>query len=289
MRLAQSREQLREVTRQWRSRGLSTALVPTMGKLHRGHLALVEAASRVADRVITSIYVNPTQFGENEDFESYPRTLDADRLALEQADCNLLFAPDHAAMYPHGTDQAVRVLASPELAGTLEGEFRPGHFDGVVTVVARLFNLVCPDTAVFGEKDYQQLLIIRRMVHDLGYGIRIVGVPTVRESDGLAMSSRNTYLDTEQKQAAAGLNGVLRETAGRIIDGSSEVDQAERDAAGSLDSLGMRVEYIAVRRAEDLKPPHSGDRELRVLAAAWCGQTRLIDNVKLTRVGISRI
>jgi len=286
MRQAKDRGQIRSITRRWRQEGQKIALVPTMGNLHDGHLALVEAARLEADRVVTSIYVNPAQFGAGEDFESYPRTLDADRHALEQAGCDLLFLPAHHTMYPRGLENSVRLLASPDLAASLEGNSRPGHFDGVVTVVARLFNLVDPDIAVFGEKDYQQLLVISRLVHDLGYGIRIVPVPTVREAGGLAMSSRNNYLEPEQRRAAGELNAVLLEAAEQIKHEALDPTLVERAAAASLENLGFRVEYVAIRRAEDLGMPGAADRQVRVLAAAWCGETRLIDNIEVNCVGI---
>ncbi|MFC1694598.1 pantoate--beta-alanine ligase [Pseudomonadota bacterium] len=287
MQRAENRKQIHAVTEPWRREGLKIALVPTMGNLHRGHLSLVEAARREADRVVTSIYVNPAQFGEGEDYASYPRTLEADSLALEQAGCDLLFVPGHNTMYPSGLDHAVRLLASPDLAGVLEGESRPGHFDGVVTVVARLFNLVVPDVAVFGEKDYQQLLVIQRMADDLGYGIRIVPVPTVRETSGLAMSSRNNYLDKAERESAGRLNAILLHAAGQVRSGCENCIQVEQAAIARLKELGFRVDYVAVRRAEDLLMPGSGDPDLRVLAAVWSGPTRLIDNVRVIRVGIS--
>jgi pantoate--beta-alanine ligase len=285
MRQATNREQIRAITRRWRSEGLKTALVPTMGNLHRGHLALVEAARREADRVVTSIYVNPAQFGEGEDFDNYPRTLDSDCELLEQAGCDLVFVPDQRTMYPYGLENPVRVLAPADLSTSLEGKSRPGHFDGVVTVVARLFNLVDPDVAVFGEKDFQQLLVIRRMVEDLGYGIRIVPVPTVREPSGLAMSSRNNYLGAEEREAAGALSTVLLEAAERIKGGSKGLAQVEQDARTRLKGLGFRVDYVAVRRAKDLGEPQPGDFELRVLAAVYHGRTRLIDNVSAIGVG----
>jgi len=287
MQRAENRKQIHAVTEPWRREGLKIALVPTMGNLHRGHLSLVEAARREADRVVTSIYVNPAQFGEGEDYASYPRTLEADSLALEQAGCDLLFVPGHNTMYPSGLDHAVRLLASPDLAGVLEGESRPGHFDGVVTVVARLFNLVVPDVAVFGEKDYQQLLVIQRMADDLGYGIRIVPVPTVRETSGLAMSSRNNYLDKAERESAGRLNAILLHAAGQVRSGCENCIQVEQAATARLKELGFQVDYVAVRRAEDLLMPGSGDPDLRVLAAVWSGPTRLIDNVRVIRVGIS--
>jgi len=258
-----------------------------MGNLHDGHLALIEAARRVADRIVTSVYVNPTQFGEGEDFKSYPRTLATDSQLLEQAGCDLLFTPDHHTMYPFGLEHPVRLLASPDLAAPLEGAFRPGHFDGVVSVVARLLNLVSPDFAVFGEKDYQQLLVIRRMVDDLAYHTRIVPVPTVREASGLAMSSRNNYLEPSQREAAGELNTVLAEAAGRVKAEPFELRRVERDARDRLKRFGLRVEYVAIRRAEDLAVPRDSDLRLRILVAAWSGETRLIDNMEIIRVGIS--
>jgi len=285
MRLAENREQLDAVSGRWRGEGLKTALVPTMGNLHAGHLALVDAARRHADRVVTSIYVNPTQFGQGEDFARYPRTLAADCELLEQAGCDLVFVPKQKTMYPHGLANPVRVQAPADLASILEGESRPGHFDGVLTVVARLFNLVAPGVAVFGEKDYQQLLVVRRMVEDLGYGIRIVAVPTVREPDGLAMSSRNNYLDSADRSSSNHFSRVLQEAANRISNGSGNWERAERDATAQLTELGFRVDYVAVRRAADLREPQPADRDLRILAAAYVGQVRLIDNIRANSVG----
>jgi len=324
---AENRDQLDTRTRDWRLAGLRIALVPTMGNLHEGHLALVRAARETADRVITSIYVNPAQFGEGEDFQRYPRTLDSDLESLEEAGCDLVFVPDDRTMYPNGLENAVRLLAAPDLASVLEGASRPGHFDGVVTVVARLFNLARPDAAVFGEKDYQQLLVIRRMVEDLAWRIRIVPVPTVREDGGLAMSSRNHYLAEEERDAAGRIHAVLRDAALRVdelltaADSQAEagkqdspcsrselIDVVERSrlspkaGAGKRDSLfarleaeaaeqlsryGLKVDYVAVRRARDLDLPRPGDSDLRILAAAWSGPTRLIDNLPINKVGIS--
>ena len=287
MQQAENRVQIHSVTRSWRRKGLTIALVPTMGNLHGGHIALVEAARKEADRVVASIYVNPTQFGQGEDFTSYPRTLEADCVALEQAGCDVLFVPGHDTMYPSGLEHAIRLQASPDLATILEGNTRPDHFNGVVTVVARLFNLVDPDIAVFGEKDYQQLLVIQRMVYDLGYNIRIVPVPTVRESSGLAMSSRNNYLESAERASAGRLNAVLLDAAGQINDGAEDFSRVEQDTISILEESGFRVDYVAVRRAGDLDLPRSDDQELRVLAAVWSGLTRLIDNVGVIRVGIS--
>jgi pantoate--beta-alanine ligase len=282
MRLAVTREQLWGILDRWRRDGERIALVPTMGNLHAGHLALVHAARQSAERVVTSIYVNPTQFGAGEDFEQYPRTLDSDRQKLEAAGCDLVFAPGPDAVYPGGIAQAVKVSASPNLAQTLEGRHRPGHFDGVVTVVARLFNLVYPDVAVFGEKDYQQLLVIRHMTDELGYPTKILAVPTVREDGGLAMSSRNGYLDESQRTSATRLNGVLAKVAADLEKPGACPETLERAASDRLTELGFRVDYVAVRRSADLAEPEEGDRHLRVLAAAWCGGTRLIDNLPAT-------
>lgn len=279
METAKDRLILWHSTRNWRRDGKTIALVPTMGNLHEGHIALVRKAKTLADRVVTSIYVNPTQFRAGEDLDSYPRTPDADITALDEAQCDLVFMPGVETMYPHGLSSAFMLHAPEELASVLEGEFRPGHFDGVVTVVARLFNLVKPDVAVFGEKDFQQLLIIRRMVDDLGYDIAIEGLATVRDETGLALSSRNRYLDSEQKEAARNLSRVLRTVADRIGQGRVDLDQLEQEAVQQLKEFGLKADYVSVRRETDLKLPVPGDHALRVLAAAWCGPTRLIDNI----------
>ena len=278
MQQARTREQLWSRIRPWRAAGERIALVPTMGNLHDGHLALVEAARRHADRVITSIYVNPAQFGVGEDFARYPRTPEDDLQRLRAARSDLAVLPDDAAIYPLGLDGATQLRAAPALAGILEGAFRPGHFDGVVTVVARLLNLCAPDLAVFGEKDYQQLLVVLRMVEDLGYPLRIMPVPTVRERGGLALSSRNRFLGEGERGAANRLSAILRDAAGQVGQGAADHQEVEREAVERLQREGLRVDYVAVRRALDLGEPGHGDRDLRVLAAAWCGQTRLIDN-----------
>jgi pantoate--beta-alanine ligase len=274
-------EQIRRVMGDWRRQALTTALVPTMGNLHEGHLALVSEARKHADRVVASIYVNPTQFGEGEDYDSYPRTPDTDRAALEEYGCDLLFAPGHDTIYPPGITNSIRLVASPDLAAPLEGECRPGHFDGVLTVVARLFNLVVPDVAVFGEKDFQQLLLIRRMVEDLSFDVRIVSVPTVREPNGLAMSSRNRYLRQEDREAAVQLSSVLSDVVEQVRNHPASWKQAEEGAMRHLETLGFRVDYVAVRRADSLAAPSEEGAQMRVLAAVHCGQTRLIDNMKI--------
>ena len=250
MHRAGCRDELETLTQGWRREGARIALVPTMGNLHDGHMALVRAAREVADRVVCSVYVNPAQFGQGEDFESYPRTLESDRRMLEHAQCDLLFAPGDETMYPFGPANAVCLKASPSLSDILEGASRPGHFDGVVTVVARLFNLVRPDSAVFGEKDYQQLLVISRLVEDLSYPIRIVSVPTVREAGGLAMSSRNNYLEPPQREAAAKLYEVLQRTAGKILEGGTELADLEKAAQAELGLCGFTVDYFSIHQQD---------------------------------------
>jgi pantoate--beta-alanine ligase len=276
---AETRSSVREVVDGWRQSGQRVALVPTMGNLHPGHISLVRAAHDHADRVIASIYVNPTQFGEGEDFEKYPRTLESDLSLLQAEKCDLAFVPGNEELYPFGIDRAVLLNASPDLAGRLEGRFRPGHFDGVVSVVARLFAIVMPDLAIFGEKDYQQLLVIRRMVEDLGFAISVIGEQTVRAESGLALSSRNAYLDETRLVAAETLNRVLADTAKAAGVAGANLEALEEDARAHLAKVGLKVEYVAVRRASDLKRPKPDDIDLRVLAAAWCGRTRLIDNM----------
>ena len=271
-------DELRTVTGSWREQGLSIALVPTMGNLHDGHLALVQRARALCDRVVVSIFVNPTQFGPDEDFDAYPRTLEQDLEQLREAGAHLAFTPANSVMYPHGLDSAIRLTAPPDLAGILEGEQRDGHFDGVVTVVARLFNLVCPDQAVFGEKDYQQLLIIRRMTEDLGYNIGIEAVETVREADGLAMSSRNGYLGEVERDRARLLADALDRAAAQVRPGESDFSNLEGKVSNQLEKLGFDVDYVAVRSAANLGLPGPEDSELRILVAAYNGETRLIDN-----------
>lgn len=283
MQSVESRGALRAVLSKWKRASERIALVPTMGNLHEGHLSLVRAARKHAGHVVTSIYVNPAQFGEGEDFENYPRTLAEDLAKLEAEGCDLVFVPGSDQLYPFGLERAVMLRAAPDLAGRLEGRFRPGHFDGVVSVVARLFALVQPNVAVFGEKDFQQLLVIRRMVEDLGFDIEIIGENTVRAESGLALSSRNAYLDERQLEAAETLNRVLGQAARRAASPDTAVDALERKAAAALEGAGLKVDYVAIRRAGDLAGPGEGDHELRILAAVWCGRTRLIDNMAVER------
>ena len=272
---------LRDRLGRWRQEDRRIALVPTMGNLHRGHLALVEAALEAADRVVVSLFVNPLQFGPGEDYERYPRTLAADREALEGIGAHLLFAPAEAELYPHGREEHTRVEV-PGLSDILCGASRPGHFAGVATVVAKLFGIVQPDLALFGEKDYQQLLVIRRLVRDLCLPLEVLGRPTVREADGLALSSRNLYLTVEERRRAPALYRALSRAARDLAEGR-EPTTVEARGLADLRAAGLRPDYFAVRRAADLNPPGPDDRDLRVLAAAYLGGARLIDNLPARR------
>jgi pantoate--beta-alanine ligase len=265
----------------WR-RGGNVAFVPTMGNLHDGHLSLVRAARPLADRVVVSIFVNPLQFGAGEDFENYPRTLESDSAMLEGEGTDLLFAPPVALMYPKPQDQQTRVEV-PGLSGLLCGASRPGHFVGVATVVCKLFNMVQPDVALFGKKDFQQLMVIQRMVEDLAMPVRIVGVDTRREPDGLAMSSRNAYLTPEERATAPVLYRVLSGVAEKLSAGSSDYAGLQAQTVAELDDHGFKVDYVSIRRAGDLREPSSDEGELVVLAAAYLGRARLIDNIEISR------
>ena len=258
---------LRERVRGWKSEGLSIGLVPTMGNLHAGHVSLLERARDMADRTVASIFVNPIQFGKGEDYERYPSTLVEDQEKLGAAGLNLLFAPDLAELYPGGIEEDTRITV-PQLSDILCGEFRPGHFSGVATVVAKLLINVQPDYALFGEKDFQQLLVIRRMAHDLLIPGEIIGMPIVREPDGLAMSSRNSYLDPAQRVTAAVIYRTLSAAAQRVAAEDAPFATIEAEAIDTLSTAGMRPEYFSVRRRADLAVPGAGDRELVILTAA---------------------
>jgi pantoate--beta-alanine ligase len=269
---------LRQAVAAWHRSGEKVAFVPTMGNLHAGHLDLVKAAREYAKRVVVSIFVNPMQFGEGEDFDAYPRTLDEDSSKLEALETDLLFAPAASLIYPSGTRQQTRVEV-PEISDILCGASRPGHFVGVATIVCKLFNLVQPDIALFGEKDYQQLMVIQHMVNDLAIPVEIIGRATVREADGLAMSSRNGYLSAAERQQAPGLQRVLQETALAIKQGDSDYAALQAQAERALVALGFRPDYFAIRDAENLQPPMQASGGLVILAAAYLGTTRLIDNL----------
>ena len=256
----------------------SVVLVPTMGNLHAGHIALVEKAREHGSCVVVSIFVNRLQFEPGGDFDRYPRTLGADCEKLERAHCDAVFAPDEREMYP-GPQEIV--LSPPRVAHTLEGEYRAGHFQGVVTVVAKLLNIARPDVAIFGKKDYQQLLVLRELVRQLNFGIRVVPGETVREPDGLAMSSRNGYLSPDERREAIRLSRVLRGVEEAIAAGRRDFAEMEKSAKAELAAHGWRPDYIAVRRRADLGTPGADDRELVTLGAAWLGRTRLIDNLEI--------
>jgi pantoate--beta-alanine ligase len=269
---------LRACVSAWRRAGARVGFVSTMGNLHAGHFSLVELARAHADKVVASVFVNPTQFGPNEDFASYPRTLEADRAGLLEHGCDALFAPSVDEMYPFGAAASVRVDV-PVVSQTLEGELRPGHFVGVATVVTKLFNLVQPDVAVFGQKDYQQLLVIRRMTQDLRLPIDIVAAPTRREANGLAMSSRNQYLSSEERDRAAVIHRTLCAMHEQLHAGRPPA-QIEAGARAALEAAGSVPDYAVIRRAADLCMPDATERGgLIALIATRLGRARLIDNL----------
>jgi pantoate--beta-alanine ligase len=280
MQMSHSIAEVRERVRAWRAQGDRVALVPTMGNLHEGHVALVTKALALVPHVVVTIFVNPLQFGAGEDFNSYPRTPAADAEKLADAGAELLFLPSEEEMYPNGREDVTRVEV-PELSDLLCGASRPGHFRGVATVVSKLFNIVQPDVALFGEKDYQQLLVIRRMAADLSFPIEILGVPTVREADGVAKSSRNSYLTTEERARAPGIYQTLRWLESRLQLGERHFDALEREAMARLGSFGFKPDYVAIRSAEGLKAPLES-RRLVILTAARLGRTRLIDNLQVS-------
>lgn len=272
---------LRARTGAWRTRGRRVAFVPTMGNLHAGHLQLVRHARAIADSVVVSIFVNPMQFGQGEDYASYPITLEQDKAALIDVDADLLFMPAVSEVYAGGLGQTTQVVV-PGLNTLLEGEFRPTHFNGVTTVVAKLFNMVQPDVAVFGEKDFQQLLIIRRMVNDLNVPIAIEGVATLREADGLAMSSRNSYLSAAERAIAPQLHQTLLDVRDIVLAGEHDLAAVEQTALTQLKDAGFGAQYLSIRRCTDLGLPVSEYEERVVLAAVMLGTTRLIDNVRVS-------
>jgi len=273
---------VRERVHGWRHGGLRIAFVPTMGNLHAGHVSLIESARRHGQRFIASIFVNPMQFGPNEDFAHYPRTPREDARMLADAGCSLMFMPDVAEIYPHGAERATRIEV-PGLSRILDGEFRPGHFEGVSTVVAKLFHIVEPDVAVFGEKDFQQLTVIRRMVADLCMPVEIVGAPTVRDADGLAMSSRNQYLTPAERARAPQIYQALQAAAARLQNGDADFTGIERAGFQALESVGFQPDYFSVRQAHDLSTAIANARHLVILTAARIGKARLIDNVQVRR------
>jgi len=275
---------LRQHIRRLRQEGKRIALVPTMGNLHDGHMKLVDEAKTRADVVVVSIFVNPMQFDRPDDLVRYPRTLQEDCEKLNKRKVDLVFAPAPADIYPQGTDTQTYVDV-PGISTMLEGASRPGHFRGVSTIVSKLFNLVQPDIACFGEKDYQQLQLIRKMVADMGYDIEIVGVPTVRAKDGLALSSRNGYLTAEQRKIAPALSKVMNSIADKLLAGERNEEELIAIAGQEINDAGLRADDIQIRDADTLLALSEGSKRAVILMAAWLGQARLIDNkvVELAR------
>ncbi len=278
MQVIQSLPVLRDQVVEWRSAGDSIVFVPTMGNLHAGHMSLVQHARALGSRVIVSIYVNPTQFGINEDFGSYPRTLEQDCRQLLGNGADMVFTPDESTMYPLGTRRATHISV-PGISSKLDGKHRPGHFDGVATVVCRLFAMVAPDVAVFGQKDFQQLMIIRQMTTDLSLPIDVVGAPTVREADGLAMSSRNQYLGDDERARAPIIYRELCRIADALKQGRRDFGALRREAIATLQDAGFKPDYVAIRDPRTLRKSSDSDAQFVVLVAAMLGQARLIDNL----------
>ncbi len=268
---------LRQHIRRLRQEGKRIALVPTMGNLHDGHMKLVDEAKNAADVVVASIFVNPMQFDRADDLARYPRTLQDDCEKLNKRKVDIVFAPAPDQIYPHGTDSQTWVEV-PGLSDMLEGASRPGHFRGVATIVSKLFNLVQPDVACFGEKDYQQLAVIRKMVADMGYDIEIIGVPTVRAKDGLALSSRNGYLTSDQRKIAPGLSKVMNAMAEKLRTGDNDIHEIIAVAEQELNNSGFRADDIQIRDADTLLEVSPASKRAVILMAAWLGQARLIDN-----------
>lgn len=282
MRTVNTIKELRAMVRGWRQQGKTIALVPTMGNLHEGHLSLVRRAAEVADIVVTSIFVNPMQFGASEDLDSYPRTLMEDQSLLVDAGNTLLFTPSAADIYPAGLDHQTKVVV-PDVSEGHCGASRPGHFDGVATVVTMLLNMVQPDFALFGEKDLQQLTIIRKLVRDLMLPVEIIGGATVRDNDGLAKSSRNGYLSVEDRALAPALQKILQTIAKDLQAGDTHFTRLSEHAKTELLNAGLCPDYVNIVNSQTLKPATADDRELAILAAVFLGTTRLIDNISLVR------
>jgi pantoate--beta-alanine ligase len=271
---------LRSQIRAWRQAGLSVALVPTMGNLHRGHFSLVEKAKTLADKVVVSIFVNPMQFGANEDLDNYPRTLDADKQGLADLETDILFIPSVETIYPNGLG-AQSFVDVPGISMGYCGGSRPGHFKGVATVVTKLFNLVQPDYACFGEKDFQQLQVVKTMATDLSIPVEIIGVPTMREVSGLAMSSRNGYLSADEKHTAPALFNTLKHCAQQLKSGNKDFATLENEAKSALENAGLKPDYFSIAQRDTLKAATLEDTRFVILAAAFLGSVRLIDNLQV--------
>lgn len=281
MLVVHKKQEIAEQVSEWRHHDEHIALVPTMGNLHAGHLALVELAREHAERVVVSIFVNPAQFGEGEDFDAYPRTLERDKRHLKKTSADLIFAPSIETVYPFGLEMATKVSV-PGLTQNFCGAARPGHFDGVTTVVARLFAMVQPDVAVFGQKDYQQQLVLRHMAVDMSLPISVITGNTVRDDDGLALSSRNSYLSDEERANAPLLYEALTSVSSELQNGRRNFEELEASAIARLSNSGFDVDYLSIRRAQNLEVPDRDCDDLVILVAAKLGGTRLIDNVVVT-------
>ncbi len=271
--------QLREQIREWKLQGQSIAFVPTMGNLHAGHLSLIDIAKHRADKLVSSVFINPMQFGPHEDLAKYPRTIEKDCLALADHHCDLIYLPPSADLFPDGLEH-MTVVQVPDITRRFEGEFRPGHLNGVSTIVLKLFNLVQPDIAVFGKKDYQQWRMISKMAKDLDLDMTIMAGETIRETDGLAMSSRNQYLDNNQRKSAIALRRQILEAVDEIRAGNTQFKELENRSILTLTQHGFEVDYFEVCNQQTLEPGLKGE-QLVILAAAKLGATRLIDNAEI--------
>ena len=273
-------EQVRAQIKQWQKKQNTIALVPTMGHLHAGHLSLITLAQSQAQCVVVSIFVNPLQFNETDDFDHYPRSLTADLEQLQKLNVDIVFTPQESEIYPHGVEQSPNIHI-PKLSEEFCGYYRPGHFEGVCTIVAKLFNIVTPDIAIFGKKDYQQLLLIERLTQELNFTVKILAGDTVRETDGLALSSRNVHLSKNHRAVAPRLYQTLQEISQNFT--IDQVEQLEKSSLNTLNQIGFRCEYLAIRDASNLSQINNNTKNIVVLAAAWLGSTRLIDNLLFTQ------
>lgn len=272
--------ELRQYVQHWKDHKQSIAFIPTMGNLHQGHLSLIEKGQSLCDRSICSIFVNPMQFGPNEDFNHYPRTLDQDIKYLESVGCDLVYMPTASELYPQGLDSISQIMVT-DLTESYEGAHRPGHFTGVATIVAKLFNIVKPDISVFGKKDYQQYCVIKKMVQDLNLDVEIIGQETSREPSGLAISSRNQYLSMEQKKKAALIYQTLQETSDRILKGEKNFASIEKQITDHFNRAGFNTDYFNICNADTLNPATAEDRKLVILVTTSLGGTRLLDNIEI--------
>ncbi len=280
MNQAYSVSELRQYIQHWKGHQQSIAFIPTMGNLHQGHLSLIEKGQSLCDRSICSIFVNPMQFGPNEDFNHYPRTLEQDIELLESVSCDLVYMPTASELYPQGLENISKIIVS-DLTESFEGAHRPGHFTGVATIVAKLFNIVKPDISVFGKKDYQQYCVIKKMTQDLNLDVEIIGQETTREPSGLATSTRNQYLNEEQKSKASLIYRTLQDASDKIIGGERNFALVEKQATDSLSQAGFATDYFNVCNADTLKPATPGDKKLVILVTTRLGDTRLLDNIEI--------